>query len=193
MKEYSIYIWFAIIIVCSFIGFLIENLWIGIRFGYFDNRNMNLPFILGYGVAVLIFYAVLGIPDRVPDIKYFFCTFLMVSVGEILLGKIVERVCGIYYWDYTSLPFHFTRYTSLFTSLGFAFIITKFMRLCFPMIAVFFAAHDTVITRIGNMVGVAALVVDFFFSFYQIRKKGDFNKKWELRIREEQSRATKLS
>lgn len=52
MKAYSIYVWLIIIIICSFIGWIIENLWIMLRFGYFDNRNMFLPFLLGYGMAI---------------------------------------------------------------------------------------------------------------------------------------------
>ena len=142
MGKYTIYTWLVIIIICSFIGFIIENLWLGIRYGYFDNRNMNLPFLLGYGVAAVVFFFALGIPGEVPDVKYFLCAFSMVSVGEILLGVIVEKTCGIHYWDYSNLPFHLTRYTSLFTSLGFAYIITKFMRHCFPVIAVFLEKHN---------------------------------------------------
>ena len=53
--------------------------------------------------------------------------FFLVSIGEILLGFFVEKTGHFYYWNYSSIPLHFTKYTSVPTSLGFALIITLFM------------------------------------------------------------------
>ena len=38
-----------VIVAVSILGFVTENIWIGMRFGYFDNRGMMLPGLLGYG------------------------------------------------------------------------------------------------------------------------------------------------
>ena len=128
-SDYTVYDYFLMMSLISFLGFLLENIWISVRKGYVDNRNMNLPFLLGYGIAVMFIYFVLGVPDKSNAFLYCVICFIIVSLGEILLGTVVEKICGIHYWDYTSLPLHFTRYTSLFTSIGFSLIITV---QCYP-------------------------------------------------------------
>lgn len=32
-----------VVVAVSILGFVTENIWIGMRFGYFDNRGMMLP------------------------------------------------------------------------------------------------------------------------------------------------------
>ncbi len=60
-----------------------------------DNRGMNLPFLLGYGLAVLGFYTVIGTPkapkigilqDVSPEAAifgYFVLSTVAVSIGEM--------------------------------------------------------------------------------------------------------------
>ena len=85
-SEYSVYDYIALVIVVSFLGFCLENIWLLFRNGQIDNRNMNLPFLIGYGAAILIIYFLLGIPQKGKVWLFFLATFLIVSVGEILLG-----------------------------------------------------------------------------------------------------------
>ena len=58
--NYSLGAVFVMTAFISFLGFLLENIWLAARKGYIDNRNMNTPFMLGYGIAVMGFYFVLG-------------------------------------------------------------------------------------------------------------------------------------
>ena len=51
-------------------------------------------------------------------------------MAEIVIGFAVQWSCGIIWWDYTALPLHITRYTSVPTSTIFALLITVFMK-CF--------------------------------------------------------------
>ena len=53
-----------VIIVVSLLGFCIENIFIGFRRGFIDNRNMVLPFLLGYGLTIFGFYLLLGTPEK---------------------------------------------------------------------------------------------------------------------------------
>ena len=131
-------------VIISFLGFVTENLWLLFTKGYIDNRSMILPFLSGYGILVIGFYLLFGTPAEMRfeisdnqlsnDVVYYLLAFLTVSVGEILLGSFVEKAIGIIYWDYSWIPFHLTRYTSLPTSLGFALIIMLFMKYCFTPI-----------------------------------------------------------
>ena len=77
----------------SFLGFALENIWLSVRKGYMDNRNMFAPFLRGYGVAVMGFYLLLGTPENPriyrmrpwqndPNLRlaaYFIIVFLCVS------------------------------------------------------------------------------------------------------------------
>lgn len=182
MGEISIYTYLDIILICSGIGFVIENIWLVLRYGYFDNRNMNLPFLLGYGMAVVAIYMLLGTPKNMPDIKYYIIVLILVSAGELILGILVEKICNIHYWDYSSLPFHLTRYTSLFTSMGFAEIITVFMRFCFPQLVMYLSANDTVVMKFVGIVGVIALIFDFLYSFIRMKRTKNHYTKWRVNL-----------
>ncbi len=144
MKE-KLYPFVMAAVIISFLGFLLENIWLLIRKGYTDNRNMSLPFLWGYGLMITAFYFMAGVPAElelsigtgmfksktVRYLAYFGIAFVMVSLGEIFLGFFTEKYFGFYYWDYTSIPLHITRYTSVPTSCGFALIITLFMDNCY--------------------------------------------------------------
>ncbi len=154
-----------------------------LRKGYIDNRNMNLPFLLGYGVLVTGIYFIMGVPESNHIGIYFVITFVVVSVGEILLGEIVERLCGIYYWDYTALPFHITRYTSVFTSMGFSFIITGFMRKLFIPIMDILHGEMNLNRSIVVCILMSLLIIDFIYSFGYMIKHKNFYNKWKKEIR----------
>ena len=178
-SDYTVYDYFLMMSLISFLGFLLENIWISVRKGYVDNRNMNLPFLLGYGIAVVFIYFVLGVPDKSNTFLYYAICFIIVSLGEILLGTVVEKICGIHYWDYTSLPLHFTRYTSLFTSIGFSLIITGFMKYAFVPIMDSMHSHSSTSLNVFSVIQIIALCIDFLASFYYMYKHQDFYHLWE--------------
>ena len=183
LNDFSFYDWCLMILVCSFIGFLIENSWLAVTKGFIDNRNMHLPFLLGYGLSVVACYAVMGLPDNSPDIRYFVGVFLFVSSGEIILGKTVELVCGFFYWDYTRLPLHVTRYTSVFTSLGFAAAITFFMRSVFPNIMEISAFLDMESFHNFEAFALIVITVDFLASFSKMHKRHGLFELWRINLR----------
>lgn len=152
MTKTKIYSLLLMMTVVSFMGFWIENFFIAFMGGFINNRNMKLPFLLGYGIAILAFYFLFGTPQKpllfrqnitfetnfFSTLYYFLIAFLCVSIGEIILGYATEWACDIIWWNYTSLPLHITRYTSVPTSLSFAFVITLFMKYGFePLMSLF--------------------------------------------------------
>ena len=181
-SEYSIYDYIALVIVVSFLGFCLENIWMLFRKGEIDNRNMNFPFLIGYGMAILIIYFLLGVPQK-EKVWFFFCAcFLIVSVGEILLGFSVEKVCGIYYWDYTSLPMHVTRYTSFFTSIGFAAIITCFFYRFFTPLMTFIKSLDCHRNHVICVAVLAVMIIDFLYSFKYMHDNQALYSSWILHL-----------
>lgn len=135
----------TVIIIASFVGFCVENVWIFFRYGFMDNRGMYAPFLLGYGLACIMLYLCFGLPDNPrllwysvsersnSEIIYFLLVFFAVIVGESLLGYVVEYFTGIRWWDYSSIPLHIGRYTSIPTSIGFALGGYIFIDKIFPV------------------------------------------------------------
>ena len=53
-----------ILVIASILGYMTENIWVGLRFGYWDNRGMMMPGLLGYGMAIVGLYLILGLPQN---------------------------------------------------------------------------------------------------------------------------------
>ncbi len=171
------YSWGAMFIMTafiSFLGFALENIWLAARKGYMDNRNMNAPFLLGYGLAVMGFYYVLGTPSNMrifgsasecgPKSQfgaYFLLTFILVSAGEIVLGKTIEKLSGVILWDYTKIPLHITRYTSIPTSIGFTVVIVTFMDCFFEELMAHFMELDPTWVSLAGTALIAIMIADF--------------------------------
>lgn len=188
--------------IISFLGFILENVWLAFTKGYIDNRNMTMPFLFGYGMAVISIYAVFGTPQamiiagRFPVkehsvLIYFAAVFFAVSIGEIVLGYSVEKLCGFEYWNYTRLPLHVTKYTSVFTSLGFALIITLFMRYAFCPIMNLIGRLDPLPAKIAALVLTAVMTVDFIVSFYRMHKTRALNERWRISLSDKDHRFIK--
>lgn len=185
---------FAIMVaVISFLGFVLENTWLLFTKGYIDNRNMTLPFLLGYGLLVVGLALLVGTPQTLTirgrelyaesPVKAFFAyfaiSFILVSVGEILLGMTVERVFGFEYWNYTRIPLHITKYTSIPTSTGFALIITGFMGSCFsPLMSLITKIPESPKETAGFLL-MTVMVTDFIVSFAKMYRTHTFNIRWQ--------------
>lgn len=192
--RYDVYSMVLMAAFISLLGFILENLWLAVRKGYIDNRNMSLPFLLGYGVLVSGIYYTIGTPEdmriTLPAnvsltaryILYFLSAAVVVSIGEIALGTAVEHIFGFEYWNYESLPMHITKYTSVPTSMGFSIVITFFMGKCFEPIMTVIASFDPHDVRGTAAVLSIALTVDFFGSFIKMYRTRSLNEKWRIDV-----------
>lgn len=185
-----------LVILVSFMGFAVENIWLALTKGYINNRNMNLPFLLGYGLAVLAIYLLFGVPSEmkllnrfpvkasrmVKYILYFLCVMLCISIGEIILGMVTEEFCHIEYWNYSPIPLHITKYTSVPTSAGFATMITLFMEKVFPFLMSKMESLDGRAVRIIVVVLLVMMVADFIKCYGQMIKTSNFNEEWRITL-----------
>lgn len=162
------------ILIVSFMGFVTENIWLAFTKGFVDNRNMCLPFLLGYGLLMMFVYYCLGLPEN--RTAYFFQSAAIVMIGELLLGCTMEKICHFEWWNYSWLPLHITKYTSIPTTILFAIIITTFMDRMFLPLATFFesiSSRGTCLLAVGL---VLLLVADMTHSFYKMyQAKGLYN------------------
>lgn len=180
----------------SFLGWILENIWLSLTKGYVDNRNMYLPFLLGYGLLMTAFYLIIGVPAEflmfigckcrkckiLRYVLYLLTAMLIVSIGEIILGHLVEKICGFEYWNYERLPMHFTKYTSLPTSLGFASIILIFMDNIFtPAMKFISELPDIFENTLAYPLGII-LVLDYLISFGKMYHTGKENTLWKINV-----------
>lgn len=179
-----------IIVFVSFLGFITENIFISFRSGVMDNRNMVLPFLLGYGLAIFIIYKLFGTPNApllfgsemslestfARTLFYFAIAFLCVSIGEIMLGYLIEFTCGIEWWDYSSIPLHITQYTSVPTSVVFSILITIFMKYLFsPLLNIFSKINASTLSILAISM-IVILSIDFIHSgIYMLKNHRTLN------------------
>lgn len=199
---YDIYSLGIMVAFISFLGFTLENLWLAATKGFIDNRNMHLPFLMGYGLLVVGMYLLLGTPEHMTlpghiivnaskaekFFIYFLCSMVIVTVGELILGHLVERLWGFEYWNYNRIPLHITKYTSIPTSIGFAAIITSFMGACFePIMGVISMINFDDIKPLSVLL-IGVMAIDLAVSFMQMKKKRGLNVRWIKYIKREPER-----
>ncbi|MCI9540451.1 MAG: hypothetical protein HFG39_05220 [Lachnospiraceae bacterium] len=195
--EYNIYAIGIMTAIVSFLGFVVENIWLAISKGYINNRNMNTPFLLGYGLLIMFMYFTIGTPGKLAEWKifkkaktkfakymvYFLCAMLIVSISEIVLGVVVEELCGFEYWNYSNIPLHITKYTSVPTSMAFATMITFVMGKLFNPIMNWIVQVDCTWIRVLSIILIVIMAFDFIISFYHMIHNRNFYLKWKIIFR----------
>ena len=184
-----------IIVIVSFLGFCIENFFTAFDDGIVNNRNMLLPFLLGYGLAILAFYVVVGTPNNPKFFKkelklssfwsfvfYFAISFLGVCMAEIIIGYAIEWSCGIIWWDYTDIPLHITRYTSVPTSTIFALLITIFMKFFFNPLLNKLSKLNPRSLAVLSISLIVLLSVDFVHSGIYMFKNRHLLRLWDMEL-----------
>ncbi len=192
-KRFNTYTLLIMVAVISFLGYNLENMWLAVTKGFIDNRNMSFPFLLGYGLFVVGLYLIAGTPKS-PGLvlseqysnkrsMYFFMSMLIISVGEIILGFTVEKIFGFEYWNYTDLPLHITKYTSIPTSIGFSFLLTLFMDKFFEPLMTRIDNIPRGAARIIGIVLAIIMLVDFIASFANMYITRSVNIKWKKTLK----------
>lgn len=178
MEKTRFFALILIIVFISFCGFIVENISTSISDHKIDNRNMTLPFLLGYGLAILVIFELFGTPNNplfwgkeiiinssfLSFLYYFIITFLCVTVGELILGHFIELTCQIKWWNYSALPLHITQYTSIPTSTVFALLITLFMKYIFSPMLNLFSKINPPFLAILSVSLIIILSIDFIHS-----------------------------
>lgn len=197
MKTINICAFIMIAVVVSFMGFCVENMWRAFAKGCIDNRNMCLPFLLGYGIAMLLVYVLFGLPHRplffgvevsiqnpiCENVYYYVMLVLCISIGEIALGSLVEKICGFQWWDYSRIPLHITQYTSIPTSMGYSAIVFVFMRYCFEWLKCFFESWGVKVLVCSSVILGIALTIDMLYNLYLMYRNGSGKLRWRIMMK----------
>ena len=184
-------------VLVSFLGFVLENCWLALSKGYVDNRNMNLPFLLGYGLVIIGAYILVGTPDSLRINKrfnislgkkgscvlYFLMSVVLISLGELILGTFIERKFGFEYWNYTWIPLHITKYTSVPTSLGLGALLTLFMKYGFTPLMDYIHNMPATVVKVVGIALMALITADFIMSFATMFRTRKLYVKWVINLR----------
>ncbi len=185
-----------VITVVSFLGYWVENIFVAVTDHYIDNRNMMLPFLLGYGLGMAAVYVLFGTPTSPHFLKWhlpwtnrplnllyhFVLVFVCVSVGECLLGLFVEKFFDITWWDYSQIPLHVTKFTSVPTSLGFTVLIMGFIQFLFePLLRVFSRLNPKVLYTLA-IVFMVVMSIDFVVTGVRMYLTGNFVRIWRVEL-----------
>ena len=191
-KEYRKIDWCWMIILISFVGFLVENIWNILTSGQIDNRNMHLPFILGYGLAILGVYLLFGLPTDNKGlisltnssstafhyVAYILLVTVFICISEIIIGYGVQYFSGVYYWDFSDVPLHITRYTSILTSVAYSITITLFMNYLFDSIMTWFSSFDDKAYKYVGIILIILLTIDLIVSYGTMIANNTHNLIW---------------
>ena len=172
---------FVAMIIFSFLGFWVENCTRMILIQVFDCRHQLLPFLFAYGLALLAIYAVLGTPDDLrffnirifrqktrgkkvlSHLLYFLIICAFIFGGEIAVGLIYEEIAGVVLWDYSNIPTHVTRYTSVITTALLGGGVYLLMNFAFrPMMRLIEKMGRRAAIILDSTLG-ALIVADFLF------------------------------
>lgn len=161
---------------CALCGFIAENTGRIITLGNFDSRYMILPFIMPYGLGVLVAYLALGRPsefrffgwhfikgnekrDRnIRRVLYYIVAFVCITAGEMGYGLLVEATTGKQLWNYSTIPLHITQYTSIPTSFLFTTGVFVVMEYLMPALMRFF---DRISSRTIFVISALLFILSF--------------------------------
>lgn len=110
---------FAILIICSVIGYCIEMVFGRITNGYWESRQSLVygPFGLAYGLGGVVLTLLL-FRDRDSALwKVFLKSFVWLTLAEYIMSLGMELVFGHVSWDYTNMPLNINGRVCLLYSL----------------------------------------------------------------------------
>ena len=177
--DYDVRYFIVGMIVFAFFGFCAENAGRMVTKHIFDCRHQLLPFLFAYGIALLAVYVLMGTPDDLRFFKfrffknknlktkilshviYFSVIFVFLLGGEIAVGMLYEKLAGVILWDYSNIPTHITRYTSIITTLLYGGGVYLLMAFAFkPMMKLIMKMGTKAAMIVDCTLGVA-IVIDF--------------------------------
>jgi uncharacterized membrane protein len=102
----------------SFVGWAIEVVTMTIQTGEYQNRGfLNMPICPIYGAGVIL-VVVLFRPIVHTWVLLFFCTAIICTAFELLVGILLEKIFGNRWWDYSMFKFNFKGLICLWVSVG---------------------------------------------------------------------------
>lgn len=111
---------------------------------------------------------------------YFAVIFVFILGGEIAVGTIYEEFAGVILWDYSNIPTHITRYTSIITTLLYGGGVYLLMAFAFkPMMRLIMKMGTKAATIVDCTLGIA-IVLDFIATIVIMFVTGSAPEYWSV-------------
>lgn len=166
--EFLLWILFVFLIY-SFIGWLVEVLFILIKEKRFVNRGItNGPMCTLYGFIVVIL--MLTLKDVENTFIVFGASMIYSTVIQYLTGKILAFLNKKVWWDYSNKKYNLEGYICLNYSLLWGFFGTVIVKLINPLLFGLFNSFNIYIAGIVELTLFGLLLVDLFTSFVTLKK-----------------------
>lgn len=165
---YHVVLWF---LTYSILGWLVESLYMSLCNKKWTNRGFSKgPMCPIYGVGALTVYLLLN-PYSGNRFLLFFLGAILATAIEWITARIMDRVFGGIWWDYTNKPFNYkgilclesTLAWGLYTLVLFAFLHGFVERIV-----------NAIPFHIGRLAGgflILFYAVDFLVAFYKEKKE----------------------
>lgn len=160
-------------LVYSFFGYLYETIVSHITKRKFNSGILYTPFtpIYGFGVVLILliskyFFINLHLPKifeiSIILIILMFCLTLLEFIGGIL----IEKTCGVVYWDYSRFKFHIGHYIALEITLLWGFLSLILIYIVHPLLTDFISMIPKFIT----ISLIIIIIIDLIFSVMHLKK-----------------------
>jgi len=126
-----------IFFIAAVIGFIIETIFVFLKFGEFSNRGMTFgPYCTIYGIGALILYLFFHrIKPVKKNIPYtFISTAIIMGTFELVSGLILKHVFGIEMWNYDNEFLPILHYTSVPVMIGWGILATMYVYFIQPLL-----------------------------------------------------------
>ena len=125
--------WYRIIfsfVVYSILGWFVESCYMSLCNRKLTNRGFaKSPFCPIYGFGAVMGLFILSLFEG-HYIKLYLCSAVMATLFEFLVGKVMLRLFGMLWWDYTQKPFNYKGIICIESTVAWGFygiIVVKFL------------------------------------------------------------------
>lgn len=164
---YHVVLWF---LTYSILGWIVESIYMSICNRKLTNRGFSKsPLCPIYGVGALTVYFLLS-PYSHNRVLLFFMGAILATAIEWITARIMERLFGEIWWNYTDKPFNYKGILCLESTLAWGLYT----------LILFGALHgfverivNAIPFRIGRIAGAVLILIyttDFIFTFYKEKR-----------------------
>ena len=172
MNDLSCYIFYFI--VYSFLGWVCEDIYVGVGQGKFVNRGFFYgPYCPIYGFGALI-VLILLLPYNNNPILVFLGGIILTSILEYFTSWIMEVLFHERWWDYSSYPFNLHGRICLRNSLLFGLMALVIVYIVHPYINEFFTflySNYPVLLNGLYILALVGIVIDSIFTLKSLMKR----------------------
>lgn len=117
-----LHVFFNAFFLYSFMGWIMECIVIRREKGKWENRGFaHLPFCIIYGFGAMLGYAILR-PISDNYVLLYIVGAVLATAFEYLTARLMLRLFGTFWWDYTNKPFNYKGILCLESTIGWGFI-----------------------------------------------------------------------